>query len=82
MEFVQLGGRSIVMVSLKTRVDSSVAGRIITGSFELVKSDKVSETPSGEPLDVCCKCQRVGQVKDKIRSQSLTHLDSRKRSPT
>ena len=31
---------------------------------------------------MCCKCRGVGQVSDKIRSQNLTHLDSRKRSPT
>ena len=24
-------------------------------SFKLVRSEKVSETPSGVPLDVCCK---------------------------
>ena len=40
------------------------------------------ETLSRVPLDVRCKCRRVSQVIDKIRSQSLTHLDSRKRSPT
>ena len=31
---------------------------------------------------MCCKCRGVSQVSDKIRSQNLTHLDSRKRSPT
>lgn len=36
---------------LKPWLDSSVSSRM-TGSFELVRSDQVSETPCGVPLDV------------------------------
>ena len=45
-----------MLVSLKPRFDSSI-GQGNNGSFKLVKSAKVSETPSGVPLDVCCKCR-------------------------
>ena len=31
-------------------------GQDNNGSFKLVRSEKVSGTPSGVPLDVCCKC--------------------------
>ena len=43
-------------MSLRPQLDSSVSGRVATGYFELVRSEKVSEKPSGVPLDVCCKC--------------------------
>ena len=52
---MQLGGRSRVLVSLKPRLDSSVSGRVISGSFKLVRSETVSETLSGVPSDVCWK---------------------------
>ena len=55
MVFMQLGGRSRVLVSLKPRLDSSVSGRVISGSFKLVRSETVSETLSGVPSDVCWK---------------------------
>ena len=69
-------------MSLKPRLHNRVSGRIIAGSFELVRSEEVSETLSGVPLDMCYKCRRVSQVNDKIGSQSLTNLDSINRSPT
>ena len=31
-------------------------GQDNNGSLKLVRSEKVSEMPSGVPLDVCCKC--------------------------
>ena len=39
-------------MSLKPRLDSSVPSRIMGGSFKLVRSEKVSETPSRVLLDV------------------------------
>ena len=37
-------------MSLRLQLDSSVSGGVITGYFELVKSEKVLEKPSGVPL--------------------------------
>ena len=41
----------------ETAARQQCVGQDNDGSFGLVRSEKRSETPSGKPSDVCCKCR-------------------------